>query len=66
MGLPRAGHARPLQAAAYVGGGVLDAPQADVSIAPTRRLYFFASLPATKPDRQLMTSTSTSSTTAVP
>ena len=34
--------------------------------APTRRVYFFASLPATKPDRALMTSTSTSSTTAVP
>ena len=56
----------PYNTAAYVGGGVLDAPRADVSIAPTRRLYFFANLPARKPDRQLMTSTSTSSTTAVP
>ena len=33
---------------------------------PGITLYRFASFPATSPDRPLMTSTSTSSTTAVP
>ena len=44
-------------------------PPADMESAPTVQgiaLYRFASFPATSPDRALMTSTSTSRTTAVP
>ena len=43
--------------------------RADMDALPVQEqtgLDFFASLPATKPDRPLMTSTSTSRTTAVP
>lgn len=43
--------------------------RAHIECAPTvgnEAVYFFASFPAINPDRQLIASTSTSSTTAVP
>ena len=56
----------PYNTAAYVGAASSTPRGRMRASAPTRQFHFFASLPATKPDRQLMTSTSTSSTTAVP